>query len=230
MGQMMTAPDTPGNIPVTLQVYNTLKKKIMDLQLRPGELLMVQTLSNELGASRTPVREAIVRLEREGLVESAPGKKFRVAPLTMKGLMEIYEIRKLVELHAVKHVARHATPAQVADLNATLVRMEAALKEADYDTFFENDLAFHEKLIIFHGNETLCQMMSQINDRIQRIRILTSRLRTAPEERIREHRDVIAAIEARNPDLAVEKMEVHLRQIKERLLPLLETQGFIFSD
>ena len=97
---------------------------------------MIQVMAKELGISRTPVREAIVRLEREGFVEAAEGKKFKVSALTMKGVLEIHELRKLMELHAVKHVADIATKKQVSELKKTISRMQHALKNQSHDDFF----------------------------------------------------------------------------------------------
>jgi DNA-binding GntR family transcriptional regulator len=224
------------DIPLTLQAYDNLKKKIMDLQLRPGEILMIQTLAKELGISRTPVREAIVRLEREGFVEATDGKKFKVSALTMKGVLEIHELRKLMELHAVKHVASTATKKQVSDLNKTIIRMQHALKKQSHDDFFEADLAFHEKIVFFHGNETLGQLMNQLNDKIQRIRYLTTYIDKRLEKTIGEHQDVVSAIEENNPEKAEQKLAFHLKKVKDGLAALFEKQspqflgGYFFKE
>lgn len=213
------------DIPLTLQAYNILKKKIMDLQLRPGEILMIQVMAKELGISRTPVREAIVRLEREGFVEAAEGKKFKVSALTMKGVLEIHELRKLMELHAVKHVADTATKKQVSELKKTIILMQNALKNQSHHDFFEADLTFHEKIVFFHGNETLGQLMNQLNDKIQRIRYLTTYIDKRLEETIGEHQDVVNAIEEHNPEKAEQKLGYHLTKVKDGLAALFENQG-----
>lgn len=216
------------DIPLTLQAYHILKEKIMHLQMRPGEILMVQTLAKELGISRTPVREAVVRLEREGLVEAAEGKKFKVSTLTMKKVLEIHEIRKLMELHAVRQVAIKATNNQTAQLNSTIKRMKKALRSKSHDLYFESDLAFHDKIILFHGNETLGQLMNQVNEKMQRIRYLTTYIDNRLEKTVEEHQDVITAIQEHNPDKAEEKMAFHLEKVKDGLATFLEKQNSSF--
>lgn len=212
------------NVPLTLQAYNTLKKRIMDLQLRPGEILLVQTLAKELGISRTPVREAVVRLEREGFVVAAEGKKFKVSALTMKGVLEVHEIRMLMELHAVRHVAMSSTKKQVAELNATIKRMKKSLVNKSHDEFFESDLAFHKKIIQFHGNETLSQLMDQINDKIQRIRYMTIFIDNRLEVTGDEHQDVVMSIADHDPDMAEQKLAIHLNKVKDGLASLFEKE------
>lgn len=210
--------------PLTIQAYEILKKKIMDLQLRPGEILMIQTLAKDLDISRTPVREAVVRLEREGFVEAAEGKKFKVSALTMKGVLEIHEIRYLMELYAARKAAQTATKRQVGELNTTINRMKKALEVQSHDAFFAADLTFHEKIIHIHGNETLAQLMTQINDKIQRIRYLTTYIDNRLEETIGEHQDVLDAIAEHDPDRAELKMAFHLKKVKDGLAALFENE------
>jgi len=214
------------DVPLPLQAYNLLKKRIIGLQLRPKEILMIQTLAKELGISRTPVREAVVRLEREGLVEAAEGKKFKVSALTMQGVLEIHEIRKLMEIHAVRNVAKFSTKKQIAGLNATISSMKKSLVTKSHDNFCKFDLAFHEKIILLNGNKTLEHMMNQINDKIQRIRYLTTYYieNRLGEEAVREHRDVLTAIEAHDPDRAEQKMAFHLDKVGDGFAIIFEKQ------
>lgn len=216
------------SMPLTLQAYTILKKKIMDLHLRPGELLLVQTLAKELGISRTPVREAVVRLEREGFVEAAEGKKFRVSLLTLKGVLEIHELRKLLEIHAARNVALASTEEQVCQLKETVDSMRQALSRNDHDDFFEADLKFHEQIILFNGNETLHQLMNQLNDKIQRIRYLTTYIDNRLEETVGEHQDIIAAIEGHDPDQTEKKINHHLEKVKTGLEVLFNEEGTQF--
>lgn len=216
------------DIPLTLQAYNALKKRIMELQLRPGELLMIQALSKELGISRTPVREAVVRLEREGFIETAEGKKFKVSPLTMKGVLEIHEIRIMMELYALQNVAMTATKKQISALKTTLKGMKNSLAAKSHVDFFKFDRAFHEKIIQFHGNETLRQLVTQVNDKIQRIRYLTAYIDKRLEVTVEEHRDVIMAIENHDPEMAQKKMAFHLEKVKDGLTVLFEKNSFRF--
>ena len=91
--------------------------------------------------------------------------------------------------------------------------------------FFEADLTFHEKIVCFHGNETLGQLMNQLNDKIQRIRYLTTYIDKRLEETIGEHQDVVNAIEENNPEKAERKLAYHLTKVKDGLAALFENQG-----
>jgi DNA-binding GntR family transcriptional regulator len=215
-------------VPLTLQVYDILKNKIMHLQLRPGEILMVQSLAKELGTSRTPVREAVVRLEREGFVEAVEGKKFKVSVLTMKKVLEIHEIRKLMEQHAVRHIAENATKKQINELNTTIRQLKKALRNKAYDEYFKVDLAFHDKIIRFHGNDTLEQLMKQVNDKMQRIRYLTTLIDNRLEKTIEEHQAVIDAIQENNQQKAETKMALHLEKVKDGLATFFEKHEDLF--
>ncbi|MDA8133189.1 MAG: GntR family transcriptional regulator [Desulfobacteraceae bacterium] len=220
--------DSQKESPLTLQAYNILKEKIMLLQFRPGEILIVQALSKELGISRTPIREAVVRLEREGFVEATEGKKFKVSVLTMQKVLEIHEIRKLMEQHAVRNVAMTATKKQVSELNSTIKHMEKALSSKSYDNYFKYDLVFHDRIIQYHGNETLGQLMGQVNGKMQRIRYLTTLIGDRLEKTLIEHQDIINAIQEHNPEKAVDKMALHLEKVKDGLASFFEKHESTF--
>jgi len=118
-----------------------------------------------------------------------------------------------------------ATKKQVSELKKTISRMQHALKKQSHDDFFEADLTFHEKIVFFHGNETLGQLMNQLNDKIQRIRYLTTYIDKRLEETIGEHQDVVSAIEENNPEKAEQKLAYHLTKVKDGLAALFEKQG-----
>ena len=197
----------------------------MDLQLRPGEILMVQSLAKELGLSRTPVREALVRLAQEGLVVETEGKKFKVAELTLVNAMEIHEIRQVMEKHAARKVALNRTDAQLNSLKTLAGRIEAALSRNDYHGFYANDLEFHDRILRFSGNQTLVDMMSGLGEKIQRLRHLTSFAAWRLEETIQEHADILAAIEAQSPVDAEMAMEAHLGRVGQTTKMVFSTPG-----
>ena len=106
--------------PVTLSVYNELKNKIVSLELMPGQILMVQQLSKDFGISRTPVREAVVRLRDDGLVEESDGRKFRVSEITWRMIDDIYETRQALEGLVVSRLAESLVPEQIERLDSLL--------------------------------------------------------------------------------------------------------------
>ena len=113
--------------PVTLSVYNELKNKIVSLELMPGQILMVQQLSKDFGISRTPVREAVVRLGDDGLVEESDGRKFRVSEITWRMIDDIYETRQALEGLVVSRLAESLVPEQIERLDSLLGQMRQAV-------------------------------------------------------------------------------------------------------
>jgi len=215
-------------LPLTLKAYYQLKRRIIDLRFRPGEILMVQSLAKELGISRTPVREALVRLQQEGFVEEAEGKKFKVSEITLKSILELHEIRELMEGHAVKRVAKNRTGAQVDELRELTKRMEQALGVRDPDLFFEADLEFHAKLIRFCGNRALQDLAVQLTEKIQRVRFLTLYVHRRLEETIDEHSKILDSIEAQDPRSAQKALSTHLQNVKKGVEKLFAERGLGF--
>lgn len=210
------------SLSLTMQAYNNLKEKIMRLQLRPGELLLVQPLAKELGISRTPVREAMIRLEREGFVEEADGKKFKVSEITLKSILEIHEIRELIELHTVAKAAANRTSDQIENLKASAANMDAALKESDHVAFFETDMDFHAQIIHICDNKTLESLMHQLNEKIQRIRHLTTYVHRRIEDTVGEHAAILSAIDNQDAEAAQRAMKDHLDNVKQGVIHLFQ--------
>jgi DNA-binding GntR family transcriptional regulator len=215
-------------LPLTLKAYHQLKRRIIDLRFRPGEILMAQSLAKELGISRTPVREALVRLQQEGFVEEAEGKKFKVSEITLKSVLELHEIRELMEGHAVKRVAKNRTREQVNELRALTKRMEEALGDRDPDRFFDADLEFHAKLIQFCGNRALQDLSVQLTEKIQRVRFLTLYVHRRLEETIDEHSKILDGIVDQDPRSAQKALNAHLQNVKKGVAKLFEERGLGF--
>jgi DNA-binding GntR family transcriptional regulator len=213
---------------LTTQAYNTLKERIMRWELRPGELLLVQPLAKELGISRTPVREAMVRLQQEGFVEEAEGKKFRVAQVKLKSILEIHEIRELIELHAVSRAADSRTDGQRRELDRLAARMEKAVRDGDHVAFFEADMAFHARIIHMSGNATLEALMVQLNEKIQRIRHMTTYVTRRVEDTIGEHKAILDAVREGDPEAARQAMKYHLDKVREGVVQLFENGAMRF--
>jgi DNA-binding GntR family transcriptional regulator len=213
------------DLPLTVKAYHLLKRRIMDLRFRPGEILLVQSLAKELGISRTPVREAMVRLKQEGFVEEADGKKFKVSELTLISVLELHEIRQLLEGHAIKQVALNRTDAQVNFLTELTRQMEQALRVKDPDQFFAADLDFHAKIIKFCDNRALEELALQLTERIQRVRFLTLYVHRRLEETIDEHAKLLECIIRKDPRGAQKALNTHLQNVKIGVEKLFKERG-----
>lgn len=209
---------------VTNEIYNAVKKQIVTLQLLPGQLLMAQRISEENGVSRTPVREALVRLREENLLEDAGGHKFRVAEITWKLIDDLYKARILIEPFAVAAVAEKLTKSQMNVLRKLVNEMERGWQRQDFAASYEADMAFHNKLLEFYGNQVFLNWMSRIRDQQQRIRFLSA----GSEERMKisldEHKAILSCLEDKDSVGASMAMASHLERSREDLLTLKQQE------
>lgn len=208
----------------TSEVYTLLKEKIVSMQYLPGQILMVQHLSDEYGFSRTPIREALVRLRDEGLLEASDGRKFRVNQITWKLISDIYDARRAIELMAVRNVAENHTQEQIDELKKIMDTMQAGADSQNYNLYFESDMDFHNKIIEFSGNTVLISWMSRINDQQQRIRYLTSGIHSRLEQSLGEHHHIIEKLEQQDGKGASEMMDQHLTCARADILELRRNQ------
>ncbi len=205
---------------VVEQVYALLKEQIVTLQLRPGQLLMVQQLAQELGFSRTPVREALVRLMDEFLVVEADGNKFRVSEISWKWIQDIYQARMILEAAAIDYAARSATPEQIASLDAILAQMEQANATTDYAAYFNADCTFHKTIVGICGNSILNNWVEKTSDHQQRIRYCTMGLSAEMGKSLSEHKNMVQYIRQKDPVMACEISKQHLERALCELMKL----------
>lgn len=208
------------------RAYRTLKELILDNQLPAGSQLLEQEAAERLCMSRTPVREAMIRLEQDGIVEIRPRHGMRVLPVSSKDMREIYEVLTALESTAAEIVARRgATPAELASLRAAVAAMGSALDRDDLEGWAVADRHFHGLLVTLAGNERLQQMVSQLSEQAHRARVLTLRLRPKPVYSIRDHARLVAAIARRDAESARQIHHDHRMEAGEMLVDLLNRLG-----
>lgn len=210
---------------LTDKAYNLLKNRIIDLQLRPGEILLVHTLATAIGLSRTPVREALIRLKEEGLVEETQARKFRVTQITLTSIMELYEIREIIECKALRFVATHRTNEQLEYLSELDHTMVSALKSGDYDKFFDSDQQLHNAIVSYYGNQTLSDLLKGLSDSNQRIRYLTMSLDERIQHSIDEHGRIIEAIRRKDAPGAVKTLKLHFKNARKDMRDLYDQRN-----
>lgn len=175
-----------------------------------------------LDMSRTPVREALIRLAQEGMVEVRPRHGMRVLPISADDMQEIYEVLIALEAKAAELVAeRGASEAELAALDQTLVDMEAALAVDDLESWLAADERFHMMLVELSGNRRLAAMVATVWGQAHRARTLTLRLRPKPTDSNLDHAAVVDAIRRRDADTARRTHREHRSQAGEMLVGLL---------
>lgn len=203
--------------------YDELKRKILRAELAPGAQFLEEELAVVLGMSRTPVREAAVRLEQEGFVEIVPRRGFRVIPLSKRAVREINEVLECLEIQAAQRLAaRRITGGDLKLLEEAVGRMDAALEAEDPQAWAQADYEFHTLLIELCGNQQLAEVARNFLDKAHRFRLLTLPLRPKPVYSNVNHAAVVEAIRRNDPQTAQDIHRAHKRRWARELSELLE--------
>ena len=208
--------------------YDALKEAIRNNAFAPGYQGSEGEIAARLGMSRTPVHEAVIRLQEEGLVRVLPRRGVVVCAISPDDMREIYGVIIALEAASSELLAEKPEDerAPVADeLDAVNARMRSALAADDLEDWAKADERFHQLLVERSGNGRLARMFHTIMDQSHRARMLTLRLRPKPTASTREHRAIIEAIRRGDARTARERAKQHRAAARDRLLPLLEQLG-----
>jgi DNA-binding GntR family transcriptional regulator len=216
-----TTPNSPQSM--VEAAYQLMRGRILDNLWPPGHRALEQQLAAELGMSRTPVREALIRLQKEGLLEVMPRHGMRVLPVSPGDMREIYELLTAIEPMAAEMVARKRLPER--DLQPLIDAsqgMSAALKANDLNAWAAADECYHRLLIALAGNRLMMQTVQSLWDRAHRARMVTLRLRPIPEHSTNEHIAIVNAIRAGDAQSAAQLYRKHRERGSRELLAILE--------
>lgn len=203
-------------------VFRTLKTRILDNEIAAGTQLLEQEVALQLGVSRTPVREAFLRLEREGLLEVVPRHGVRILPISPDDMREIYEVLTSLEPTAAELLAqRRLDRKQLQPLVAACDDMEKALERDDRRGWAAADTRFHHILVESCGNRRLAELIKTVWDQAHRARMATLTLRSSPTQSTREHRAIVKAILAGDADKAGAIYRTHRKRAGEELLRII---------
>jgi GntR family transcriptional regulator, rspAB operon transcriptional repressor len=206
---------------VTDWVYEELKSAIVDLRLAPGDPLREATLAEQLGVSKTPIREALTRLEQEGLVETTSFKGAVVSGYSRQDLIEIYELRELLE-NAAARVAAESMPDADRDRLGRICRESRKLaKGGDAPGLAALISAFDDVLFDQVRNSRIRALIGNLRAHLTRIGQLTAEIPGRIEASVDEHEKILEAIAARDPDLAERRMSQHIRSVRDDQLRAL---------
>ncbi len=198
------------------RAYSHLKTQILSAKLPPGATLNEGEIARHLGISRTPLREAIRKLEQEGLVVRYPNRGALVTQLSLKDVMEIWQLREILEPVACRMAATRIDPSALARIEAViraLQNREPGLEE--YEIQHRSDLELHRLILEAAGNATQRQVVEMLNARITRVRMVNSPTRF--HSSLDEHLEIIAALKAGDGTAAAEAMRKHLANARENL-------------
>jgi DNA-binding GntR family transcriptional regulator len=177
------------------KAYREIKRRILSNEYPPGFQALEQEVADPLGMSRTPVREALIRLEKEGLVELIPRRGMRVVPLLPADMKEIYEVLTCLETMAVELLTkRRPGDDELSLMEKALAEMDRALETDDLDAWVDADERYHRMLLDLCGNQRLAALAYTVWDQVHRARMVSLRLRPKPWQSNEEHRAVLEAV------------------------------------
>lgn len=182
-------------LPLRDVVFNTLRQAILRGELKPGERLMEIKLANQLGVSRTPIREAIRKLELDGLVLIIPRRGAEVAQITEKSLRDVLEVRRALEALAVRLACERMNPQGILDLKSAEKDFEKVLGNDDITVVAEADVAFHDVIYMATDNQRLIQLLSNFREQMYRYRVEYLKRKESHQKLLEEHQEIICAIE-----------------------------------
>lgn len=204
------------------EVYATVREAIIRGDLKAGELILEQTLADRLGMSRTPVRAAIDRLKRDGLVDTVKRKGMLVKALSASDVQQAYEVAEALEGMLAKLAALRATPHQIEQLLTVTRDMLAAAEHEDLTHWVERDREFHRLLIHAADNDMIAAELERVQTFVERVRFLHLGIGTAPPSS-REHLAVVEAIAAHDSEKARQLHQAHWQRIREEMVAFLTT-------
>ena len=200
------------------RVFNQIRNDILNGVYEPGDNLIETKLSEEMGVSRTPVREALRQLELEGLVQSVPNKGVTVKGVSEQDIQDIYTIRMLIEGLAARWAAEKITPSELEELKEAVELEEFYTKKNDYGHLLKFDTRFHD--IIFRASKSMPLMhtLSTFHHYVQKARKLSMSSPRRAEEVLEEHKAILQAIIERDADKAERLTTEHVRNASSNLL------------
>lgn len=213
-------------VSVAEKAYVELKRRILDNELPSGHQLLEGELAEILDISRTPTREAMKRLEVEGLVEIRPRHGMKIKPISISDMTEIYALLTGLESTAAWQAANRDHPEQDMQLlKNSVMQMDTALNNKDLKAWADADEKFHKLLVSMSGNKRLIELVDRFIDQSHRVRMLTLKFRPIPEQSNEDHSNVVAAIEAKDAEKARRIHRIHREKSGLLLVELLESHG-----
>jgi DNA-binding GntR family transcriptional regulator len=204
-------------------VTTSLREAILNGYFEPGEKLDQDQIAEELKVSRTPVREALSRLEAEGFIEVRPHRGAYMAVVSQRDVCEVYEIRRLLEAEAVRQATPLIPESVLDELDRSLTETQTRFDCGDTSQHFASDIHFHKTILDFAPTRLLKDVLDSLNNRISMVRRF-AQSRPGPHlvESLQEHRAILQAIRQRDPERAAELMKLHLKNSSQRIQELAQ--------
>ena len=203
------------SLPLREKVFHHLRNKILAGSIEPGENLIEMKLAEELGVSRTPIREAFRKLELEGLVFSVPNKGVVVKGISNQDTEDIFAIRMHLEPLAARWAAQRITSAEIIELEETIQLMDFYIRRNDLDQASKKNTDFHAIIFEAAKSKPLKQILNSLQEYVHLARLASLRNPGRPDKALEEHKEILAAIITRDEETAAERMYEHVLRSSE---------------
>ena len=197
-------------LPLRDVVFNTLRQAILTGELKPGERLMEIHLANRLGVSRTPIREAIRKLELEGLVTMIPRRGAEVSQITEKSMNDVLEVRRALDALCAELACDRITDEKLDNLGKACVAFEQAVRTRDIRKIAQADVALHDIIVQATGNQRLIQLVNNLSEQMYRYRFEYIKDFSQHERLIEEHRIIYKSIVDKDKETASKEAKIHI--------------------
>lgn len=208
--------------PLREVIFNSLREAIIIGELRPGERLMEVQLADKMGVSRTPVREAIRKLELEGLVDMIPRKGAHVAELSVKDIMDVLEVRASLDGLATALAAERITDDELKELNHINGQFSTYIEKENLSGSVKKDVEFHDIIYKASRNDKLITILSNLREQVQRFRVIYLKDYSSPKNLIKEHNDIFAAVSSRSIENARAVAKTHIQNQEKTILSFIK--------
>ncbi len=225
---------TPVNLdsykPLRELVLEAIREAIINGDLKPRERLMEIQLAEELGVSRTPIREALRKLEMEGFIVMVPRKGAYVADLSFKDIADVFEIRSALESLAAGLAAERITDEELEEMERLLVEKAEAIAANNIDKLIDVDTKFHEAIYKASRNERLSNIINNLREQIQRFRATTLAYPGRMKTSLDEHRGIVEALQARDIQLSSQLAGEHIENAENSMIESIKMEGLPIND
>lgn len=211
-------------LPLRDVVFNTLRRAILKGELKPGERLMEITLADKLGVSRTPIREAIRKLELEGLVVMAPRKGAKVASITERDLNDVLEVRKGMEVLAISLACKRITGEELEKLETIEQSFQKLIESGNLTELAEMDVKFHDTIYQATNNQRLVQLLNNLREQMYRYRMEYLKDIAVRRTLAEEHKAICRALRERDEQQAEQYVSIHIDNQQKAIIRSLNQE------
>lgn len=205
-------------------IFEELQQAIYNGTLKSGEKLTEKRIAEELGVSRTPVREALYRLASSGLIKMIPHRGFIVSRWSLKEIEDVLELRKVLEVFAVKLAIEHIQPKDIVEFEELIIQMKEAVSNKDNIKASSLNTLFHDKIVALSNNVALLEAIEPIKSKIYHFRIISIYSDRRLEESFNEHKDILDAVINKDTNLAQELVEQHIKKVGLTIKQKIKTE------